>query len=120
MERVTGIGGFFFRSREPDELRRWYEEVLGIPAPPDSYDEPAWIQREGETVFAPFTQDSEMIGPPEHTWMLNFRVNDLEAMVAQVRAAGADVEVDPEEYPNGWFAQTEDPEGNRIQLWQPK
>lgn len=120
MERVTGIGGFFFRSRDPAGLQRWYQEMLGVDAVPRSYEEGAWVQQEGETVFAPFDQDSEMIGPPEHTWMLNFRVTDLEAMVAQLRAAGAEVEVDPEEYPNGWFAQTEDPEGNRIQLWQPQ
>ncbi|MDQ3103583.1 MAG: VOC family protein [Actinomycetota bacterium] len=120
MERVTGIGGFFFRSRDRAGLRRWYEDALGLPPPSASYDEPPWVQREGETVFEPFDLDSEMIGPPEHTWMLNFRVDDLDAMVAQLRAGGADVEVDPEEYPNGWFAQTKDPEGNRIQLWQPK
>ncbi len=60
-----------------------------------------------------------MIGPPEHTWMINLRVSDLDAMVEQLRAAGVGVEVDPETYPNGRFAQTEDPEGNRIQLWQP-
>ena len=119
MERVTGIGGFFFRSRDPGGLQRWYEEVLGVSAAPRSNGEQSWVQQEGETVFAPFELDSEMIGPPEHTWMINFRVDDLEAMVAQVRAAGSEVEVDPEEYPNGWFAQTEDPEGNRVQLWQP-
>lgn len=120
MERITGIGGFFFRSRDPAGLRRWYEEALGLPPPPESYDEPPWIQAEGETVFAPFDLDSEMIGQPEHTWMLNFRVDDLGAMVAQLRALGAPVEVDAEEYPNGLFAQTEDPEGNRIQLWEPR
>jgi len=120
MERVNGIGGFFFRSRDRVALRRWYEEMLGIDPVPESYDEKVWVQQEGETVFEPFDMDSEMIGPPEHTWMLNFRVDDLEAMVAQLRAGGAEVEVDPEEYPNGLFAQTQDPEGNRIQLWEPR
>jgi glyoxylase I family protein len=120
VERVTGIGGFFFRAAEPERLQHWYEEVLGIAPVPRSYGEEGWSQEAGETAFAPFEMDSGMIGPPEHTWMLNFRVTDLTAMVAQVRATGATVDVDPEEYPNGWFAQTEDPEGNRIQLWQPK
>ena len=120
VERVTGIGGFFFRSRDPEALARWYEEMLGVDPVPTSYDGKAWTPEGGETVFAPFELDSEMIGPPEHTWMLNFRVADLEAMIAQLRAGGAEVEIDPEEYPNGRFAQTEDPEGNRIQLWEPK
>ena len=71
------------------------------------------------TVFAPFQQDSEMIGPPEHTWMINFRVDDLDAIVEQLRSAGETVDVDPERYPNGRFAEVRDPEGNGIQLWQP-
>ncbi len=60
-----------------------------------------------------------MIGPPEHTWMINFRVNDLDAIVLQLRNAGETVEVHPERYPNGRFAELRDPEGNGIQLWQP-
>jgi glyoxylase I family protein len=60
-----------------------------------------------------------MIGPPEHTWMINFRVADLDAIVDQLRAAGEEVTVDPERYPNGRFAELRDPEGNGIQLWQP-
>ena len=70
-------------------------------------------------MFAPFQQDSEMIGPPEHTWMINFRVDDLDAIVAQLRTAGETVIVDPERYPNGRFAEVRDPEGNGVQLWQP-
>ena len=70
-------------------------------------------------MFAPFPLDAELIGPPEHTWMINFRVDDLDAMVAQLRSAGVDVTVDPERYPNGHFAELRDPEGNGIQLWQP-
>lgn len=86
---------------------------------PRSYEEEPWYQAAGPTVFAAFEADSEMIGSAEHTWMINFRVNDLEAMVEQLRGAGVEVEVDTESYPNGRFAQTEDPEGNRIQLWEP-
>jgi len=117
--RVSGIGGLFFRSRDPDALQRWYEQRLGVLAVPKSYDGDVWIQEAGETVFAPFELDSEMIGPPEHTWMVNFRVADLDAIVAQLRAAGEEVTVDPERYPNGRFADLRDPEGNGIQLWQP-
>ncbi|HEX2105824.1 MAG TPA: VOC family protein [Solirubrobacteraceae bacterium] len=119
MERVTGIGGFFFRAREPQALAIWYQERLGVKTVPETYEEGPWRQQEGETVFAPFPQDSEMIGPPEHTWMINFRVDDLDAMVAQLRSAGETVDVDPERYPNGRFAELRDPEGNGVQLWQP-
>jgi glyoxylase I family protein len=119
MERVTGIGGFFFRSRDPGALAAWYQERLGITLVPTSYGGEPWRTQEGVTVFAPFPADSAMIGTAEHTWMINFRVDDLDAMVAQLRAAGESVEVDPERYPNGRFAELRDPEGNGIQLWQP-
>jgi glyoxylase I family protein len=119
VERVTGIGGFFFRARDPAALARWYQDRLGVKTVPESYDEEPWVQEEGATVFAPFDMDSEMIGPPEHTWMINFRVADLDAIVERLRASGEAVEVDPQEYPNGRFAQFRDPEGNGIQLWQP-
>jgi glyoxylase I family protein len=119
MERVTGIGGFFFRAQNPDALATWYQTRLGIDTVPRSYDEEPWRQQAGETAFAPFPQDSEMIGAPEHTWMINFRVDDLDAMVAQLRSAGETVEVHPERYPNGVFAELRDPDGNNIQLWQP-
>lgn len=118
MERVTGIGGFFFRSRDPQALADWYEQRLGVLPTPQSYDAEVWLQEAGPTVFAPFPQDAEMIGPADHTWMINFRVADLEAMVSQLRGAGEQVEVDPERYPNGRFAHLRDPEGNGIQLWQ--
>lgn len=118
-EHVTGIGGFFFRSRDPGALALWYQERFGVKTVPESYGEEPWRQQEGDTVFAPFAQDSEMIGPPEHTWMINFRVEDLDAMVNQLTAAGEAVEVDPQRYPNGRFASLRDPEGNGIQLWQP-
>jgi predicted enzyme related to lactoylglutathione lyase len=120
MERVTGIGGFFFRSDDPAGLARWYQDRLGINTVPEGPDGEPWKQQEGYTAFAPFEQDSQMIGPPEHTWMINFRVSDLDAMVDQLRAAGEAVEVDPEHYPMGRFASLRDPEGNGIQLWQPE
>jgi glyoxylase I family protein len=119
VERVTGIGGFFFRARDPGPLAIWYQERLGVKTVPETYEDGAWRQEAGETVFAPFQQDSEMIGPPEHTWMINFRVDDLDAMVAKLRDAGIEVEPHAEEYPNGRFAELADPEGNAIQLWEP-
>jgi predicted enzyme related to lactoylglutathione lyase len=119
VERVTGIGGFFFRASDPGALALWYQERLGVKTVPESYEEGAWRQQEGETVFAPFPLDSEMIGSPDHRWMINFRVDDLDAMVGQLRGAGETVDVDPVRYPNGRFAELRDPEGNGIQLWQP-
>jgi predicted enzyme related to lactoylglutathione lyase len=119
VERVTGIGGFFFRASDPEALAAWYLERLGVTPVPQSYDAEVWLQEAGATALAPFARDSEMIGPPEHTWMINFRVADLDAMVTQLRNAGETVEVDPQRYPNGRFAELRDPDGNGIQLWQP-
>lgn len=119
MERVTGIGGFFFRARDTERLAQWYEQHLGVTRVPDSYDQESWEQTAGPTVFAPFAQDTGYFGRPEQQWMINFRVRNLTAMVAQLRAAGIEVEIDPETYPNGHFARLQDPEGNPIQLWEP-
>jgi hypothetical protein len=118
MEKVLGIGGFFFRSREPEALGQWYARHLGVAPPPQHYDQRSWEQQQGATVFAPFPADSDYFGRPEQPWMINFRVRDLKVMVTQLTAAGITVEVDPEHYPNGWFARLADPEGNPIQLWQ--
>ena len=119
MERVTGIGGFFFRAKDPDKLAKWYEDNLGVTTIPKSYEAKPWRQEAGTTAFAPFKQDTTYFGDMRNQWMLNFRVRDLDRMVAQLRAAGSTVEVNPETYPNGRFAKTHDPEGNPIELWQP-
>ena len=120
MEQVSGIGGFFFAARDPGALSEWYAQHLGINAPPTSYDEPVWTQAAGETVFAPFEEGPHSPPHGPSGWGLNFRVPDLDAMVAQLSAASIEVDVDPEVYPNGRFAQLTDPEGNAIQLWEPQ
>lgn len=117
MEKVLGIGGLFFRSENPSRLAKWYETHLGITLTPTSYDQEVWQQAAGPTVFAPFVKDTKYFGRPEQSWMVNFRVADLNAMVAQLRAAGIEVE-DPQSYPNGDFARVHDPEGNPIELWE--
>ena len=117
MERVTGIGGVFFRARDPEALSAWYETHLGITRTPTSYESPVWLQEPGPTIFAPMA-DSEIFRPGAQLFV-NFRVNDLDAMVDQLKRAGVAVDPDPETYPNGRFASLEDPEGNQIQLWQP-
>jgi glyoxylase I family protein len=119
MEKVIGIGGFFFRASDPASLARWYQEHFGITPAPSSYDEPSWHQEAGPTVFAPFPATTAYFGDQKQTWMINFRVRNLDAMIAQLRAAGIAVEIDQETYPNGRFARLNDPEGNPIQLWEP-
>jgi predicted enzyme related to lactoylglutathione lyase len=117
---VTGIGGFFFRARDPSALNRWYAERLGVVMLDSaSYDDPGWFQDRGETVFAAIDADSAMPGSPGKSWAITFRVDDLDAMVEQLRAAGVEVEPHAEAYPNGRFAELADPEGNRVQLWEP-
>jgi glyoxylase I family protein len=93
VEKVPGIGGLFFRARDPVALARWYAEQLGIALTPANYDEQPWHQAAGPTAFTPF---------PE------------------LREAGMEVEVDSEAYPNGRFARLHDPEGNPIELWEPQ
>jgi glyoxylase I family protein len=116
---VTGIGGFFFRARDPEALARWYHEQLGVDRAPTTYDVQPWWQEAGPTVWNPYSEVGPYFEDQEANWILNFRVRDLDAMVAQLRAGGAEVEIDSETYPNGRFATTHDPEGNVIQLWEP-
>jgi glyoxylase I family protein len=120
MEKVTGIGGFFFRAQDPKALAEWYQRHLGITTIPTSYEQEPWTQEKGPTAFAPFKADTKYFGRATQQFMLNFRVRDLDAMVAQLKGAGIAVEVDKEVYPNGRFARLDDPEGNPIQLWEPK
>jgi glyoxylase I family protein len=120
MQRVTGIGGLFFRAKNPTATAQWYREHLGVDLVPADYGQKLWSQEAGPTVFAPFPQDSEHFGDATKHWMINFRVRDLDAMVEQLGAARIDVSVDPEKYPNGRFARLHDPERNPIELWEPK
>jgi glyoxylase I family protein len=119
MERVEGIGGFFFRAKDPKNLAAWYEANLGINGIPVNKDSRPWRTSAGTTAFAPFKEDTSYFGDRRLQWMINFRVRDLAKMVAQLRERGIAVEVDSEIYPNGRFARLSDPEGNPIQLWEP-
>ena len=117
MEKVTGIGGFFFRSRDPKALAAWYERHFGINPPGPT----SWEQEAGATAFQPFPSNTGYFGNPDKQWMINFRVRSLDAMVEQLRKAKIAVEVDPQAYEGiGRFATLKDPEGNPIQLWQPE
>jgi predicted enzyme related to lactoylglutathione lyase len=119
-EKVLGIGGLFFRAQDPKALAKWYEDNLGVNVLPTGPDKSPWVQEAGPTAFAPFRVDTKYFGDATKVWMLNFRVKNLDAMAAQLVAAGIDVKIDPEKYPNGRFARLHDPEGNPIELWEPK
>ncbi len=119
MEKVAGIGGLFFRAHDPKALGDWYLQHLGIALTPTSEGGTVWQQEAGPTAFSPFPEKSGYFGDPAKAWMVNFRVHDLDKMVAQLRAAGIEVK-DPESYPKiGSFARLHDPEGNPVELWQP-
>ena len=119
MEKVAGIGGFFFRAHDPKGLGQWYQQHLWIALTPTSAGATVWQQEAGPTSFTPFPETTKYFGDPNKVWMLNFRVHDLDKMVAQLRAAGIEVK-DPETYPKiGRFTRIHDPEGNPIELWQP-
>lgn len=118
MERVLGVGGFFFRARDPEALARWYADNLGVAPAPQSYDAEPWRTEAGVTIFAPFDETSARFGDSAKQWMMNFRVRNLDAIAAQLRRAGVGVEIDPQPYPNGRFARLHDPEGNPIELWE--
>jgi len=117
-EKVVGIGGLFFRSHDPKALGQWYREHLGIGLAPTTSGESVWQQEAGPTVFTPFPETTKYFGDPNKMWMVNFRVRDLDKMVAQLKAAGIEVKLYPPD-PNGRFAHLHDPEGNPIELWQP-
>jgi len=119
MEKVTGIGGFFFRAKDPKALGLWYQQHLGVSLIPTSHGESPWQQEAGPTAFAPFKETSDYFGDTQKVWMLNFRVRDLDKMAAQLQAAGIEIKIYPPD-PTGRFARVHDPEGNPIELWQPK
>lgn len=113
MARAVGIGGVFFRSRDTAALAAWYETHLGVGQ--------MFAQEAGLAVFAPFKQSTDYF-PADMQWMLNFRVDDLDGLMAQLQAAGIAVETRPDEWDTpetGRFARIHDPEGNQIELWQP-
>ena len=118
MEKVTGIGGIFFRAQDPEALALWYRDNLGISLVPKDASTTPWMTEAGVTVFSPFAADTDYF-PARSQVMVNFRVNDIEAMIAQLAAAGTQVFNQSEMEGIGHFAHFHDPEGNPIELWQP-
>jgi len=116
MERVLGIGGYFMRAADPTALSAWYRDCLGL----DIDEHGLWSQAAGPTVFATFESETDYFGSRAQQTMLNFRVRDVDAMLAQLRARGANVAEEAQDMEGvGRFGWVTDPEGNRIELWQP-
>lgn len=117
MEKALGIGGVFFRAKDPKSLSEWYQTHLGIGEPPYGL----WKQDAGPTVFAPFSETTDYFGRDSQQFMLNLRVANLDAMIDQLQAAGIAVETraDWDSPETGRFARIYDPEGNPLELWQP-
>ena len=122
MKRVTGIGGIFFKAKDPTALAAWYREQLGL-------DVTGWNgailewggdgSPRGMTIWSPFAADTDYMAPGTASFMINFRVKDLHAMLAQLRAAGATVDEKVMEESYGKLGWVMDPEGNRVELWEP-
>ena len=119
MTRATGLGGLFLRAVDPDKLHAWYEEHLGIKRTEDGA---FAFFSEGPremTVFAFFPKDTKYFGSRDQQAMFNLRVDDLDAVLEKLRTAGAIIDPKREDHDYGRFAWFSDPEGNRVELWQP-
>ena len=119
--RVTGIGGIFFKAKDPKALLDWYQKHLGI-----ATDEYGWsFKWEDDTQAARLTQlgvfaeKTDYFNPSEKNYMINFRVEDLDELLEVLRDEGVEVVGEPETYDYGKFGWILDPEGNKIELWQP-
>jgi predicted enzyme related to lactoylglutathione lyase len=112
MAKAVGVGGIFFRARDTAALAAWYKEHFGV--------DDGWMTEAGMTVFAPFKETSDYF-PADKQWMVNFRVDDLDALLADLSIAGIAVETRAEWDAEGVgrFARISDPEGNQIELWEP-
>ena len=114
MEKITGIGGVFFKAKDAEALRRWYGDNLGIDV------DPGWGGAQfGDTVWSIFKGSTRYFEPSAQPFMINYRVANLDAMLAQLRAAGVEVDEKVDETEFGRFGWAMDPEGNRIELWEP-
>jgi len=124
MARVTGIGGMFFKCEDPIALAQWYRDTLGFAieeggAVVFSWGDDPQPDGTGHTVWGPFAKDTQYFEPSEKPFMVNLRVDDLDGMLERLRAAGATVDEKTEDYPYGRFGWFMDPEGNRVELWEP-
>ncbi|MEY2560016.1 MAG: hypothetical protein QOG51_431 [Verrucomicrobiota bacterium] len=127
MKHVLGIGGIFFKANDPEKLGAWYREHLGLDVEEyggvtfregQSADE-SRPQRQAYAVWSPFAADTDYFEPSKKPFMINFRVVDLDALLKDLRAQGVETDKPAEKSEFGYFAWVMDPEGNRIELWEP-
>lgn len=124
MARITGIGGVFFKSRgDHTALAKWYADHFGLQLEPFGGAILRWPDDKGTdgglTVWSVAKADGQWFSPSESSFMINYRVDDLDALLAQLRAAGVTVVGGPESHENGKFAWIMDPDGNKVELWEP-
>lgn len=121
MKRVTGIGGVFFKSEDPKRLKEWYQKHLEVGEvfqwtdlnQPDA-------KAPAQTIWSPFKKDTTYFAPSDKPFMFNYRVHDLDALLAALREEGVTIVGEVQEFPYGKFGWILDPEGNKIELWEPK
>lgn len=124
MEQVTGFGGLFFKAENPEALYSWYEKHLGIKRGPEGAVTFKWSEsidkgRDGMTVWAIFPKTTTYFQPSQAGFMMNFRVVDLDGLLKALQEEGVQIDPHREDYDYGRFAWIMDPEGNRIELWEP-
>jgi predicted enzyme related to lactoylglutathione lyase len=126
MKRITGIGGIFFKANDPDKLSEWYRKHLGLDVERfggvtfrENEASSEGPKRQAYTVWSPFSADTDYFAPSEKPFMINFRVADLDALLTQLRREGVQVDERTEKSEFGYFGWAMDPEGNRIELWEP-
>lgn len=123
MKRVTGIGGIFFKSSNPEKTKEWYKKHLGINS--DQYGGTfEWrhaedVNKKGFTAWSVFSEDTDYLDPAEKEFMINYRVNDLEQLLKVLKEEGVEVIGEMEEYDYGKFGWIMDPNGIKIELWEP-
>ena len=125
MKRVTGIGGIFFKSDDPQKLYRWYETHLGIQRTPDGsgamfeWRDLKDPDKTGATVWSVFPRNTKYFDPSRSSFMINYRVEDLDGLLEELKKEGVEVDPHREDHDYGRFAWITDPDGNRIELWEP-
>jgi catechol 2,3-dioxygenase-like lactoylglutathione lyase family enzyme len=125
MKRVTGIGGIFFKSSDPKQIYVWYQKHLGIdPLPDVSAAMFLWRdaqdpEKRGSTVWSAFPRDTKYFGEGAQTFMVNYRVENLDALLEELETEGVQIDPKRDNYDYGKFAWIIDPDGNRIELWEP-
>ena len=123
MARVTGIGGVFFKASDPKALAAWYREHLGMQLEEWGGAILKWPEDRAEdrglTVWHVAAKDTEWFAPSGSSFMINYRVDDLRALIEKLKQAGVELHKGPESHENGKFAWIIDPDGNKVELWEP-